>query len=38
MDYLPTIYSCGDAYYLGKVLDAVAAVCGTDGEIGRAHV
>lgn len=36
MDYLPTIYSCGDAYYLGKVLDAVAAVCGTDGGLAGA--
>lgn len=33
MDYLPTIYACGDAYYLGKVLDAVAMICGTNGGL-----
>lgn len=33
MDYVPTIYACGDAYYLGKVLDAVAMICGTNGGL-----
>lgn len=33
MDYLPTIYACGDAFYLGKVLDAVAMICGTNGGL-----